>query len=297
MDLPFTDPSPVPSKQMPVPGLSVLTVCLMLAATGCSSSDDAVDAELRIEHDGLTRLIDVHVPEGVGGDEPVDLLIAFHGAGSSGSAFMSAAGLDGEADRGGFITAYPTATGVNWAEGCGCVRPDIDGVDDVGFADVIPAAIEDDLDLTIRNVYAVGYSQGGIFVHHLACERADRYAGFAVVAGLMSVPVRSSCEPAAPVSVLGIHGSQDAIIPFTGVPTGSQALVGAVETMVFWKDNAGCQTVDRSAGVGGLDVRSWSDCEMGAGVELIEILRGGHAWPRSGAVDTPAVISEFFKLR
>jgi len=119
------------------------------------------------------------------------------------------------------------------------IRPDPDAVDDVGFADSPPPAIEDELDLSIGNIYAVGYSQGGIFVHHLACERTDRYDGFAIVAGLMSVPVRSSCEPDAPVSVLSIHGSQDQIIPFGGVPAGSQALFGAVETMVFWKQNAG----------------------------------------------------------
>lgn len=282
---------------MPVSGIPVFSLFLLLATAGCSSSDDAVDAELRIEHDGRTRFVDVHVPGDVGGDEPVDLLIAFHGAGSTGEAFKSASGLDGQADTGGFVVAYPTATGVNWAEGCGCVRPDIEGVDDVGFADVIPGAIQEEFDLTIGNVYAVGYSQGGIFVHHLACERADRYDGFAVVAGLMSVPVRSTCEPAAPVSVLGIHGSQDQIIPFGGVPSGSQALIGAIESTLFWKDNAACETTERSAGVGGLDVRSWSDCELGATVRLIEILEGGHAWPRSGAVDTPTVVADFFGLR
>lgn len=276
---------------------SLFSLVLLLTAAGCSSSDDSVDTVLRLEHDGLTRFVNVYVPDGVGGDEPVDLVIAFHGAGSTGDAFQAASGFNGQADRGGFVAAYPTATGTNWAEGCDCVRPDLDGVDDVGFADTLPDAIENELEVSIGNVYAVGYSQGGIFVHHLACERADRYEGFAIVAGLMSVPVRSSCEPAAPVSILSIHGSQDPIIPFAGVPEGPQALVGAVETMVFWKENAGCATSDRSAGVDGLDVRSWSDCEMGANVELIEILRGGHAWPRSGPVNTPAVVSDFFGLR
>ncbi|NNF05008.1 MAG: hypothetical protein HKN17_11145, partial [Rhodothermales bacterium] len=172
-----------------------------------------------------------------------------------------------------------------------------DGVDDIGFADIIPDAVEREFNLTIRNVYAAGYSQGGIFVHHLACERTDRYEGFAVVAGLMSVPVRTTCEPSAPVSFLGIHGSQDAVIPFNGVPSGSQALVGAVETAVFWKENASCETIERSVGVGGLDVRSWSSCETGARVRLVEILGGGHAWPRSGPVDTPSFIADFFELR
>ena len=172
----------------PARQIAVLII-LSLIVSACDAQDDSSgeDVQTIILHDDGNRVYDLHVPELVGTD-PVPLLIALHGAGDSGPGMKRAAGLDKESDRRGFMVAYPSATGVNWAEGCDCVRPDIEGVDDVGFIDAMIEDIAVKRPLDRDRIYVIGYSQGGLFSQHLACERSDRLAGVATVAG--SCPAR-----------------------------------------------------------------------------------------------------------
>ncbi len=280
--------------------LPVVSVLLMLFSGCDSSSLGGQTQRLRFEHGGMERSVEVFIPGSVTDVPNVPLVIAFHGAGSRGSVFRQQTRFDEQANANDFAVAYPTATGANWAEGCDCVRPDLEGVDDVGFAAAIIDEVEKVMEVDRRNVYAVGYSQGAVFLHHLACESGDTFAGFASVAGMMSVPVSQNCSRETPAHMMMVHGSDDMVLPFDGQDAGSQSLLSVVSTMLRWRNQAGCTgdavRATERMGSGRADVRRYDSCQDGAQVHLFELLDHGHEWP-SPEIGVEIEISSFFGLR
>lgn len=286
-------------------GIGVMYVTMAVTAasmmlTGCDATSLGGRTQtLRFEHNDVPRTVEVFIPGSVTDSPNVPLVIAFHGAGGSGPLFREQSRLDEQASGDDFAVAYPTAVGANWAEGCDCVRPDLDGVDDVGFAAAIIDEVEAVMEVDRRNVYAVGYSQGAVFLHHLACESGDTFAGFASVAGMMSVPVSENCSRDTPARMMMVHGSDDTVLPFDGQDTGSQSLLSVVDTMLRWRDEAGCTggavRATERVGSARADVRRYETCESGAQVHMFELLDHGHDWP-APEVGIEAVISSFFGI-
>lgn len=259
------------------------SVLVLLLASCDATSVGGQFQRIFVEHQGTTRTTHLFIPSSVTDKPNVPLVLAFHGAGGSGPLFREQIDLDRQADGDGFVVAYPTATGVNWAEGCGCIRPDLDGVDDVGFADAVIEAVADVVEIDRRRIYALGYSQGAIFLHRLACERTETYAGFASIAGMMNGPVAASCPADVPVDMFMVHGNEDNVLQFDGRDAGAATLLSVPATMLEWRDHNGCTVaVDRkteSIGEFSADVRRYNACEEDTRVHMLELLGHGHSWP------------------
>lgn len=242
-----------------------------------------------------TRTFVSHVPPDLPESPP--LLLAFHGSGSTGEAMRRLSGLDAQADARRFIVVYPDSPLGNWAEGCNCNVADRLGVDDVGFVRALidKFALEHAIDR--RRVYAVGFSQGGLFVHRLACDAADRFAAMAVVAGAMPVPLAERCAPSRPVAMFILHGTEDAVLPYEDSGAGKLALLGARSAAAKWRSLDGCQGApavqDDPAAVDGtrLHREVTSDCDDDAAVTLYTVEGGGHAWRLSGGLGTEATVT------
>lgn len=274
-----------------------LWIPAIFLVSACDAQEDAKgrDEQVIMLHDDGNRIYHLHIPDAVG-TSPVPLVIALHGAGDSGPGMKSAAGLDKEANRRGFMVAYPSATGVNWAEGCDCVRPDIEGVDDVGFVDAMIDDISEDYPVDPSRIYAIGYSQGGLFSQHLACERSEVFAGVATVAGLMSRPVAQRCSPSGSPDILFIHGEEDSVLPFEGVASGLYATLGVYDAFLFWRNAYACpfgteRVTDDQFDVT-REIRTTPACRDGARVRMDAMKGVGHGWPPFG----PAEIADFFGL-
>lgn len=275
----------------------IVLMAVSVAVTSCDAQEGTTgqDVQTILLHDGENRVYDLHIPEVVA-DKAAALVIALHGAGDSGPGMKRSAGLDKEADRRGFMVAYPSATGVNWAEGCNCVKPDIDRVDDLGFVDAVIEDIASKWPLDRDRVYVVGYSQGGMFAQHLACERSGKLAGVATVAGLMSLPVAGRCNPSGSPDVLFIHGEDDTVLPFEGVPSGLYATLSVYEAFLFWRASYDCpfgteRVVDNRFEVT-REIRTTPVCRSGARVRMDAMKGVGHTWPPFA----PAEIADFFGL-
>ena len=291
-----SDLLPAVNMQNPVRQIVIL-IAVLLTVTSCDAQEDSSgeDVQSIILHDGSNRVYDLHIPESVDAD-PVALVIALHGAGDSGPGMKRAAGLDREADRRGFLAAYPSATGVNWAEGCNCVRPDLDGVDDLGFVDSMIEDIASRYPVDRDRVYVIGYSQGGLFAQHLACERSGSLAGVATVSGLMSLPVASGCDPEGSPDMMFMHGEEDPVLPFEGIPSGLYATLSVYDAFLFWRSTYECpfgtERVTNNQFSVTRDIRTTPACRSGARVRMDAIKGVGHAWPPFG----PAEIADFFGL-
>lgn len=285
-----------------------VSVLLLLAGLGGGM---ACDGDSPGELDGTSfrgtvmvgdtgRTFVAYVPNSAGGGSQAPVLIAFHGSGGSGAGFRGFAGIDRQADADGFIAVYPDALVGNWAEGCDCNNADRLGINDLGFADALIDEFSSSHAIDPRRVYAVGFSQGGLFVHRLACERADRFAAVASVAAPISFPLSERCAPVAPVSVLGMQGSEDAVFPWEGGGQGSLAVLGAVETVERWASRNECVTPpsvtrfpDTSSDGTHVIESLYSPCGGGAEVALYAVMGGVHAWEMSRDVGTARTLLDF----
>jgi polyhydroxybutyrate depolymerase len=167
-----------------------------------------------------------------------------------------------------------------WNAG-GCCGYAVDNdIDDLGFIAAILDRLEASTCVDSRRVYAAGMSNGSMMSHRLACELADRIRAIAAVAG---TDMTLSCDPARPVPVLTIHGSDDANVPFDGGLGCGLADVrfrSVPVTIARWNASDGCSgDVAATSAAGDATCSSYAKCAAGSDVELCVIAGGGHQWP------------------
>jgi polyhydroxybutyrate depolymerase len=258
--------------------------------------------------DGVERTVLLYRPKGI--DAPAPLVVMMHGGFGNAQQAENSYGWDQQADKGGFIVAYPDGTSRAWNAGTCCGLPAATHVDDVGFVVDAVKSLEADSAIDASRVYATGMSNGAMLAYRLACE-TDVFAAVAPVAGTILV----DCSAAKPTSVLHIHGVADENVPYAGGPGKAVTVTGAprVDGPSVQDDIARWRSIDACAEptsqVEGVVSTSTSTCPAGRTVELISIAGAGHQWPGSKpnpgaqllgadppstAIDATAVIWEFF---
>jgi polyhydroxybutyrate depolymerase len=169
---------------------------------------------------GRERSYILYVPASVNWNQPVPVVFVFHGGtGNAGNAMLMT-GFNQVADQHGFLLVYPNGTSrlseeklLTWNGGACCGYAQEKNVDDVGFVRTIVTALQAQVNLDSRRIYATGFSNGAILSQRLACEAADLFAAIAPVSGTLNF---SPCQPSRPVSVIEFHGSADQNILYTG---------------------------------------------------------------------------------
>ena len=105
-------------------------------------------------------------------------------------------------------------------------------------------------------VYIFGYSNGGFMAYYLACKGLPGLRAVASLAGT-SYMDDAACDGSPPVSVLHIHGTDDAVVLFDGVEgepgaEGRDGLgyAGAEDMFHRWGERAGCNVQSVAYGLG-----------------------------------------------
>lgn len=213
-------------------------------------------------------------------------------------------GFDTQADRLGWLAAYPDSVLDGWdAFGSTADWGRHPGADDVEFiAALIDRLVAAD-GVDPGRVFVTGMSRGGMMTHRIGCELASRVAAIAPVSGNMATATGSAadvpCSPARPVSVLAIHGTADGVIPIAGgrvdIPFSPLA-----DVMAKWRSVDGCDATSSAAIDGASTTTSWG-CPSGAVVAVRVVQGGWHVWPGSpvgsggpDAFDGARVIADFF---
>ena len=265
-------------------------------AAGCRDAPPAAAPEppggLRsgsLEWQGRTRTFLWHRGRAAA-DGPAPLLVVLHGSGGSGAEMAAVSGFDTLADRAGLVVAFPDGVARTWADGRGTTPSDRAGVDDVGFVRRLVGRLKADTAVDPAQVYAAGYSNGGMMVQRLALEAPDLLAaGASVGAGLPErLAARRPARPAPPL--LLIHGTEDPVVPWAGgevnSPNGGRVLP-APETARWWARTDGADPAPVSAELpdrhdDGTRVRTETFRASGATaaqVVLVVVEGGGHGWP------------------
>jgi polyhydroxybutyrate depolymerase len=192
-------------------------------------------------------------------------------------------------------------------------------VDDVAFVSALLHAIGKEHPIDRARVFATGLSNGALFCHLLAAQRAGLVAAIAPVSGGIAEPWASNFKPSHAVSVFAIHGTKDPLVPFTGgaVDHGfGGRVLPTEETLRKWVAQDGCHSIPTTGSVPDLDRNDhctvqwfrWSGGQHGTEVLLYRVDGGGHTWPGArqygpvffvgwtcGDFDATETIWEFFK--
>lgn len=263
---------------------------------GCGrSAQAATDLERRtIPVGGAERWYLLTTPARHDGKTPLPLVVDFHGLleGAQIHAAMSKFGELGASE--GFVVATPNGSGepVRWD-----VSP-ASSNQDLAFVDALLDQVGNDLCIDTSRVYATGLSYGAIMTSFLACQRANRFAAVAPVAGLM---VPTPCDQPRKMPILTIHGTADPILLFNG-GAGSRlgGLLGGGDpatpdttrppdlngpgyptNAAKWAERNGCEPAPTDTKVTENVIRRVYACPKDAPVEFLIVLGGGHAWPGS----------------
>lgn len=269
-----------------------LTAALALLATAAPSS--AAEVQRKLQVGGRERSYDLHIPPGATDSRPMPLVIVLHGAGGSGAVAATQTGFSREADRGGFVVAYPDGTDqprpflkalgkpglLTWNAGRCCGYAMESRVDDVGFLRAMVGEIERGNRIDRKRVYATGISNGAMMAYRLACEASDLVAAVGAVAGVVVTP----CTPRTPVSVIQIHGAADENVPLNG-GVGRKSITrthypAVAESLKLWTAADGCKAEpERSDAAPLVHLTDYRPCRNDTEVVYYLIDGGGHSWP------------------
>jgi polyhydroxybutyrate depolymerase len=216
------------------------------------------------------------------------LVIVLHAVFGSGYLAESSTGFDAEADRLGWVVAYPDGVLDGWdAFGDTPYWGRHPGVDDVAFVGALIDRLSASDRLDPDRVYVTGFSRGAMMTYRLGCELSGRVAAIAPVSGNMATADGSAagvpCRLSAPVSVLAIHGTADGSIPIGG-GRGDIAYAPMADVIARWRTLDSCDATGTVSADGASTTTSWA-CGRGATVEARVVNGGVHAWP--GAVAPP----------
>jgi len=251
----------------------------------CSQTPVAGSRGVQLPYAGGTRFFQLHVPPNVAVGRHLALVLALHGAGSTGPKMERYSGFSAQADKYGFAVAYPSAAGPLWN-----IAASQKGADDVGFIAAVIGTVESSLCIDPKRVYATGVSNGAGMVELLGCAISRQLTAIAPVEGVYSG--QPACHPSRPVSVLEIHGTADRIAPYYGDDLGTAAS-GVPPIVRGWVHRDAC---GRSSSTKQLAARStlyaWGRCNGSTSVEHVRILGGSHQWPGATPPD-PGPASTF----
>jgi polyhydroxybutyrate depolymerase len=266
---------------------TLLLMCASMTATGCGQSPvqpSAVGAATSLTVNGVVRTYRLHVPTTFQKNTGA-LVIVLHGSGGNGLGMEVGTGFSSLADQVGFAVVYPDGLfesqggQTNWAYFSN------DFTDDVGFMRQLVQTLQGSVQFDPRKVYVTGLSSGGLMAHRLGVQLSDRVAAIGVVEGALFFqgPAGGAPVPAAnaPVSVLILHGDQDATLPMCGTP----ATASQDDTFAYWAGALACSRIDPvdplcdSAGhITGVTAKVASSCSANAEVRFYKLIGGTHTW-------------------
>lgn len=243
------------------------------------------DLTMQVGDEERSFRLHVPAPKAAGEKEtavtPRPLVIALHGAGSTGKQTETLSGLSALADRKGFVVAYPDGENRIWRYwNIGGGKKDFQFISDLMDALVKAGTVDR------RRIYLTGISNGAYFSNALAVEYGDRIAAIAPVAGTILRLAADHAKPKRAVPVCAWHGTEDKIVGYDGTDFLSRRdmSLGAEDCVRWWADKNGCEKeakvekLEDKATDDGTTVEKWTFPGT-TPVVFYKITGGGHTWP------------------
>ena len=271
-----------------------------------------------IQHGGLSREYLLYIPNNIDNRQNLPVIFNFHGYLGQASQFFSQTDLVEIADNNGVILVYPQGSNLpagashwNAAPPSSSSRSFVNksSTDDIGFFEVLLDEINQDNLIDLNRVYVIGYSNGGMFSHFLACNTENIIAAIGDVAGTMLNETFNSCNPSSPIPILKIHGTSDGVVGYNGYNVGEFKSVE--EVLDFWKSHNRSNNDEVIENLGSTSIYSefnntsvnvnfekytYESDENNSEVVHYKIINGGHWWDYSSDDNfkTSTLLWDFF---
>jgi polyhydroxybutyrate depolymerase len=276
------------------------------------ASPNATPSASTLQHgsltsDGLKRTYSLYLPPSLDRNHAAPLVVLLTCGPCTGDQMAQITNFDDQATRGGFIAVYPDpvpdaalAPRGAWNAGPCCGDAWAKGVDDVAFIRRLLDRLTTDYRIDASKIFAAGLSAGALMVYRLACELSDRIAAIASVSGVM---ITENCRPVRPVSVLEMHGTNDANVPYAGggwVNANPPTVSSTATVIQRWVTLDGCAGNPTQTVSGITETSVWSACHGGTAVRFDTVTGGHHTWfgsaldPVPGEPHSNAVVWNFF---
>ena len=232
---------------------------------------------------GKSRTFHLAVPAGAKPKQALPLVFVLHGATDTAPENMRDwFGVEGKMTTPS-LAVYPLALERTRSDGTGgkVTRWDLSGNDDLAFFDAMLAELEASYCVDRAHVFVTGFSSGGNFSQHLACEREKDVKGMAVVAG--PGPFTNTCGGAVPAWMT--HDQNDDALP----------VKDARSSRDFWAAENGCKTGTWTPLSGRPECKRNTSCPTSAPVVYCESSGIGHEVPTYAVDEIGAFFSSLIK--
>lgn len=277
-------------------------------AETCTNYEERI-LKCELTHKGLDRYYYIQLahPEAEGLSS---VLFNLHGYGSNALEQMNYTNFNNLANtkENNFILIHPqgaplntvlTSSSSHWNSGGWTIGST---VDDVDFIDTIIKLVSQKYNLNQDRIYSTGMSNGGFMSYHLACNLSSKIAAIASVTGSMSKETYEDCNPTHSTSILQVHGTIDATVPFEG--NSALGMRSINDVMDYWKLYDACDIEPISIVTDYFDIEisvqhdTYLNCLNDVQVELYKIEGMGHRWPNKQRYGISATekIWEFINL-
>ena len=277
--------------------MSRVFVCCLVLLTIVSG----VAAEpMQINVNGQARTFHLARPDGQG---PRPTIIMLHGGNGAADQERQHSGLAEHGPQQGFAAVFPQARGGYWnffppGKETGQFRKFFQrfgGVpDDVAFLKTVVAELVQEGISDPKRIYLAGRSLGGVMVLRLACVDASSFAAIALLVSTMPDVTGAECQPAKPMPVLIINGTQDRVLPYRGERSAQGYVLWPTPQLVdFFRQLNGCADPAPQSTPAGLQevvIQRSTNCPGGP-VVLYSIVGGGHDVP--AALNMSQVLLDF----
>ncbi len=238
----------------------------------------------QLMHDGENRTYILYLPQNYNENNPIPLVLNFHGFGSSASDQQLYGAFGYLANLHNFIVVHPQGLlfdgSTHWNVGSFTTGST---VDDVGFTEALIDFLSSEYAVNTNRIYSTGMSNGGFMSYVLACELSDKIAAVASVTGSMGPNVSANCSPERTVPVLQIHGTDDLVVPFEG----ANWTLSMTDLMDFWNQQNNCVGEEILVDIEDTDTEDGSTvqwtkytmCDGGIENEFYRVNGGSHTWP------------------
>jgi len=271
-----------------------------------------------IEHSGLNREYVLYIPPNIDNRENLPVIFNFHGYQGQAEQFFNQTDLVEIADNNGVVLVYPQGSDLpvgasHWnaapSSSSSTSFVNKSSSDDIGFFKVLLDEINQNNIIDLNRVYVIGYSNGGMFSHFLACNTENIIAAVGDVAGTMLNETFNSCNPSSPIPILKIHGTSDRVVSYNGYDEGEFKSVE--EVLDFWKSNNKSNANESLENLGSTSIYSefyntsvnvnfekytFDSDENNSEVVHYKIINGGHWWDYSSDDNfkTSTLLWDFF---
>ena len=170
-----------------------------------------------MKNQGLEREYYLYRPEGLKAGAP--LVIVLHGYG--GSALKGKKAMMDVADRNGFAVCYPQGIkDPKGKPGWNVRYPSQKGMktDDVKFLIALSKELQKKFDLSPKNTFLTGISNGGDIIYLIAMRAPKAFKAMASIAGLQFNWMETESSYKHPLPFMEVHGTQDHTSEWLGDP-------------------------------------------------------------------------------